>query len=205
MNTSGYNGEMKKSYHVGGRHRFCAYVNKFHENAIENKKTLKDVCKEMCDTALMTLAERAAENEVIKQTVKATVELIDIDDKAHRSEGIYKKIPFGAMCVIIAVAISLFLIVAGNVMVSQASMDLWSLENEYKELEEYKSELESKLLLKNDLRYIEYVARNELGMVDREHAKVAYIGDELQNKVVSFEYNDNISFSSLLSSLGFIK
>ena len=197
---------------AGGRHCFSACTGE----TAENKKTvtyfdsekMRSICKGKCDTALVTLAERASESEIIRKTVKTAVEWIDIDDRDYRIEGEYKKIPFGVMCSIVAIAISLLLIVAGNIMVSQASMELWALEEEYEVYKEYETELKSKLAIKNDLRYIEYIARTELGMVDREHAEVIYIGDKPQNKVEAYDEasdNDKIGLSALLYSLGVIE
>ena len=211
MNTSEYKSNRINTACVGGRHRFSACM----EPKIKNKKDVKlndikrvrEICKEKYDSALVVLADRASENEIIRKTVKTAVDWIDVDDKDYRVEGEYQKIPFGVMCSIIIIALSLLLVVAGNIMVSQASMDLWKLEDDYEMLEEYEAEIESKLALKNDLRYIEYVARTELGMVDREHAAVIYIGDDPQNRVESYDVDDNdkIGLSTLLYSLGFVE
>jgi len=211
MNTSEYKSNKIDTACVGGRHRFsvCADL------GVKNKKDIKlndikrvqEICKEKCDSALVVLVDHASESKVIRKTIKTAVDWIDVDDKDHRIEGEYKKIPLGIMCSIVIVALSLLLIVAGNVMVSQASMDLWKLEDEYEMLKEYEAEIESKLALKNDLKYIEYVARTKLGMVDREHADVIYIGDDPQNRVEFYnvDNNDKIGLSTLLYSLGFME
>lgn len=211
MDVSRYNEKRKVSSHIGGRHSFSACTSEpFEKHKLDRSyrsENIRDICKEKCDNAIILLADRASESKVIKKTVKTTAKWIDVDDKEYRVEGEYKKIPFGVMCAIVVVAIILLLIVAGNIMVSQASMELWALENEYQRLEEYESEIESKLALKNDLRYIEYIAKTELGMIEREHADVMYIGSEPQDKVEAYDVyeKDKGSISALLYALGFVE
>jgi len=210
MNASGYNEKRIISSHIGGRHRFSACTRELFDSSKAEQpyitENIRNICKEKCDSAIISLADRASESKIIQKTVKTAADWIDVDSKEYRAEGEYKKIPFGVMCAIVIVAVLLLLIVAGNIMVSQASMELWSLENEYQELE-YKSEIESKLALKNDLRYIEHIARTELGMVEREHAEVIYIGTELQDKVEAYdvEEKDKGGISALLYALGFVE
>lgn len=197
---------------AGGRHCFSVCSGDISENrntiTCFNSAKMRSLCKEKCDTALVALAEHAGESKIIRKTVKMAAEWIDIDDKDYRIEGEYKKIPLGIICSIVAIAISMLMIVAGNIMVSQASMELWALEEEYETCKEYEAELKSKLAIKNDLRYIEHIARTELGMVDREHAEVIYVGNEPQNKVVAYDKvsnNDKMGLSTLLYSLGVIE
>ena len=204
MDASRYIKKRTTSSHIGGRHRFSACdAESFDKGRYYKTESIRDICKEKCDNAIILLADRASESKIIREGVKTAAEWIDIDNKEYRVEGEYKKIPLGAICLIVAIAILLILMVAGNIMVSRSYMELWSLENEYQLLEEYEAEMEAKLTLKNDLRYIEYVARTKLGMIERDHAEVVCVGAELHDKVETFyiENDTNNAIVALLYAL----
>lgn len=143
-------------------------------------------------------------NEFINDKIALIAEWLEVDDKSLRVEGVRKPIPAKWVAVIAAISISLMLVVSGAVISSKALMELYSSQNELAELQNIQAELERELELKNDLRYIEKVAREELGMIDREHGAVQYINNELSNKVEIYENNKVYSkISSLLDSFAF--
>ncbi len=145
------------------------------------------------------------DNDFINSKIVALADWLEVDDKQLRVEGVKKKMPAKLVAIIAVVAISLMLVVSGAVISSKALMELYSSQNELLELQSLKVELEHELELKNDLRYIEQVARNELGMIDREHGAVQCIDNELSNKVEIYENNTVYSkISALLDSLSFL-
>jgi cell division protein FtsB len=148
----------------------------------------------------------AKNSDLVNITKKTAVDWIAVDAKENRAEGEKKKIPFSTMLVILTVSLALLLVVAGTVITSEAQMELSSMEDQLEELTDYKKELELKIDIKNDLKYIEMVARTKLGMVDREYAAVKFIGSESDDKVVIYNTDENgagIGLSTLLSALGF--
>lgn len=158
------------------------------------------------ETVVRNLEVIAKNSDLINITKKTAVEWIAVDAKENRAEGEKKKIPFSTMLVILTVSMALLLVVAGTVITSEAQMELNTMEAQLEELTDYKKELEQKIDIKNDLKYIEMIARTKLGMVDREYAAVKYIGGETSDKVVIYntdEKGTGIGLSTLLSALGF--
>ncbi|NLW73832.1 MAG: hypothetical protein GX057_02895 [Clostridiales bacterium] len=146
------------------------------------------------------------EKDMINKAIKLADEWIAVDPKEYRVEGERKKIPYQMMLMIITFSLSLLLIVSGSVLHSKATMELRAMENELEELAEYKEELEQKLEIKNDLRYIEQVARTKLGMIDKVYAPVKHLGSEPEEKVILYDTGDSdrkVGLSTLLSALGF--
>ncbi len=159
------------------------------------------------ETVVRNLEVIAKNSDLINITKKTAVEWIAVDVKENRAEGEKKKIPFSTMLVILTVSMALLLVVAGTVITSEAQMEFNAMEAQLEELTDYKKELEQKLEIKNDLKYIEMIARTKLGMVDREYAAVKYIGGEASDKVVIYntdEKGTGIGLSTLLSALGFL-
>ncbi len=177
-------------------------------HAFENKKStaIKADRDDRClKTGVDGLRSRLKDNDFINSKIIALADWLEVDDKQLRVEGVKKKMPAKLVTVIAVVAISLMLVVSGAVISSKALMELYASQNELLELQSLKIELEHELELKNDLRYIEQVARNELGMIDREHGAVQCIDNELNNKVEIYEKNTVYSkISSLLDSLSFL-
>ena len=122
------------------------------------------------------IGEKLGGKDIIKKTVRLTDEWLAVDPKENRAEGAHKKIPCHIMLMILALSLSLLLIVSGSVLTSKAEMEMRAVKNQLGELVEYKEELEQKLEIKNDLRYIETVARTRLGMIDKSYAPLKYLG-----------------------------
>ena len=144
------------------------------------------------------------DNEFINRKIAWAAEWLEVDDKNLRIDGPKKRIPSKWVAVIATVSVSLMLVVFGAVISSKALMELYSSQNEMAELQEIQIKLEQELELKNDLRYIDKIARQELGMIDREHGSVQYIDNKLDNKVEIYEKSAiDFKFFSLLDSLSF--
>ncbi|MBQ9080505.1 MAG: septum formation initiator family protein [Clostridia bacterium] len=153
---------------------------------------------------ICSLVSGARDNEFINRSVARAEEWLEVDDKALRIEGVKKKIPTRLVAIIVVVATSLILVVSGAVISSKAEMELYAAENELEALRTRQIELERELELKNDLRYIEEIARNELGMIDREHGAVQYIDSERDDKVEIYEKSISTSkISAFLNALEF--
>lgn len=201
------NGRMNGNYgntsEISGSN--AAYASR---HTFESNKSI--VIKGDADTSCMKirvagLRAKLKDNDYINSKIVALADWLEVDDKQLRVEGVKKKMPAKLVAIIAVVAISLMLVVSGAVISSKALMELYSSQNELLELQSLKVELEHELELKNDLRYIEQVARNELGMIDREHGAVQCIDNELSNKVEIYENNTVYSkLSSLLDSLSFL-
>lgn len=156
---------------------------------------------------LKRIENKAKSVEIINKTVLIAEDLIAVDSKEHRAEGVRKKIPLPVMLVIVTLAMALMLVVAGNVIASKASMELSCMKQELERLDIRRDDLITRLELKNDLVYIESVARGRLGMIDRELARVIYIGGDSQRRVIILDEGEGagIGISTLLDALGFIK
>ena len=154
-----------------------------------------------------TIGQKARKYELIDKSMKLAEEWIEIDSPERRAEGERKKIPFMTMVAILTVALSLLLIVAGSVIASKASRELSLKEAELEEKLQVRDELVLKLELKNDLRYIDEVARTKLGMIDREYAPVTFIGEKVEDKVEIYDDGNSMpsAIAALLSALGFIR
>ena len=158
------------------------------------KKTYNEFMSLVCD------------KKSINQMISKAATWLEVDDKSLRVEGVKKKIPTKLIVSIVVVATSLMLVVSGAVISSKANMELYAAENKLEELNARKAELDEAIELKNDLVYIEDVARNKLGMIDREYGTVTYVNRATDDKIEIYEKSNNSSaFSALLNALGFFE
>lgn len=158
------------------------------------KKTYNEFISFVCD------------KKSINQMISKAAAWLEVDDKSLRVEGVKKKIPTKLIVSIVVVATSLMLVVSGAVISSKANMELYAAENKLEELNARKAELDEAIELKNDLVYIEDVARNKLGMIDREYGTVTYVNSATDDKIEIYEKSNNSSaFSALLNALGFFE
>ena len=148
----------------------------------------------------------ACDKKSINQTISKVATWLEVDDKLLRVEGVKKKVPTKLIVSIVVVATSLMLVVSGAVISSKANMELYAAENRLEELKARKAELEEAIELKNDLVYIENVARNKLGMIDREYGAVTYVNGATDDKIEIYEKSNNTSaFLAWLNALGFFE
>lgn len=150
------------------------------------------------------LRSRLTDRKRIDGAISRAAEWLEIDDRARRVERAPKRLPVSVMAAIMAVALSLLMIVAGAVISSKANMELYEAENTLNILKATELELARELELKNDLRYIEEVARGRLGMIEREHASVLTVDDHREDYVELYEQEKSLTgFSALLDVLDF--
>lgn len=150
------------------------------------------------------LRARLTDRKRIDSAISRAAEWLEVDDRARRVECASRRLPVSVMAAIMAVALSLLMIVAGAVISSKANMELYEAENELNRLKATELELARELELKNDLRYIEEVARGRLGMIEREHASVLTVDGDCEDHVELYEREGTRNgFSALLDALGF--
>ncbi|MBQ8004897.1 MAG: hypothetical protein IJ303_01110 [Clostridia bacterium] len=114
----------------------------------------------------------------------------------------FRNLPVGALLTVVICAVSLMFIVGSSVLLSDASNDYVDIQNEISALAKKEDELLIALEVKNDLRTIENIAVNELGMVKKDLVTRQYIklGDE--DMIEAFDEEDtNVGLSTLLSAI----
>ncbi|MBR4295501.1 MAG: hypothetical protein IKT56_01525 [Clostridia bacterium] len=135
---------------------------------------------------------RAVEREASKMT--APVKLLSRN---------FRSLPISAMLTVVICAVSLMFIVGSSVLLSDASNDYVNMQNEIASLAKQEDELLIALESKNDLRAINDIAVNKLGMVKKDLVSRQYIklGDE--DKIETFEDNNDTSvgLSTILSAI----
>lgn len=124
--------------------------------------------------------------------------------QATDTSGETRRFPFSAFAAILAVAVSMMLIVAASVLVSDAERDLQTLNRELTQLHQEVSEMKSELSVQNDLSGIRTIATEEYGMVDKKYVKMDYISVEHPETAEAFpeERESGVGLSALLSALG---
>lgn len=192
-----------QAFRCGAPKKNPAYrsIKRFHNNdsdATAAKDT--NALKKTYDSVVSFVCNKQSINQMINNAA----EWLEVDDKALRVEGTKKKVPVKLITGVIVVATSLMLVVSGAVISSKANMELYASENKLEELRAKSAELDEALEIKNDLVYIEDVARNKLGMIEREYGTVMYIDNEVGDKVEIHEKTtDTSAFYALLNALGF--
>ena len=142
---------------------------------------------------------------VIKTTKRLTTQSpkwFDLSRAEKDSKG--RRFPVSALAAIIAVAMSLFLIVASSVMVSRAESEIGSLKKEIDDTSAEISKLRSDFEVQNDLLEIRRIAVEEYGMVSEEFVKMQYMEGTSEDSVESFEEapRQNVSLDAILSAIG---
>lgn len=118
-----------------------------------------------------------------------------------------RRFPLSALAAIAAVAMSLMLIVAGSVMLTQGEGEVNRLKQELLQVSNDVSELRSDLNVQNDFLTIREIAVNEYGMVDREYLRMEYLsmGGEDSIDVFEEEPSKTLGLAALLNALGILK
>ncbi len=113
--------------------------------------------------------------------------------------------PVSAVSAIVTVALSLMLIVAGSVMLTDAESQVASLKKEITAVSAEVAELKSDRELQHNLLEIREIAVNELGMVEEEFLRSDYLQLAKEDSIEVFEEEreSGIGLSGLLSALGF--
>ena len=146
------------------------------------------------------------EEKLVKKATEAATTWFPLESKEKRAEGVKKKFPLAAIATILTMSISLMLIVGSAVMVSSASTELYALQNEAAELKAEQDDLYEKLDQKHDLREIESIARDDLGMISGDYVEVENMNLNNEDTVESYNPSGdaNINFSTLLSAIASI-
>lgn len=130
-------------------------------------------------------------------------EWFPVDDKEKRREVKGKKFPKKIIPAFAIVTVSLFMIVASSVMVSREHRQVARLENEITSLEQMKSELNTKLEIKDNMIMIKEIAVGRYGMVSREYVNSKYIDLEGEEYIDVYEKTkDESMLSSILKAIG---
>lgn len=146
---------------------------------------------------------------VKKRVVKTTKRLMTqspkwIDFSRAEKDTKGRRFPISALAAIIAIAMSLFLIVASSVMVTRAESEISSLKKEIDDTSAEIAKLRSDFEVQNDLLEIRRIAVEEYGMVSEEFVKMQYMEGTSEDSVESFEEEtrQNVSLDAILSAIG---
>lgn len=115
----------------------------------------------------------------------------------------FRGLPVSALVTVIVCAMSLMLIVGSSVMMNGASGQYSDLQGDISTLAKQQSELQTALEVKNDLRMIEDIAVNKLGMVNKDLVTRQYVKLNDEDMIESFDSEEsNVGLSTLLSAIG---
>lgn len=115
------------------------------------------------------------------------------------------RFPISALATVVVCSVVVMFMVYSGVMINDVMSDISNLENESVKLAEKERELSLELEVKNDLRVIEEIAVNELGMIKKDFVTKNYItmGNEDKIEVYGAEESEGLDTSStLLSAIG---
>lgn len=130
-------------------------------------------------------------------------EWFPVDSREDRREVKGKRIPKKIIPTFALVTISLFMIVASSVMVSREHRQVARLEREITNLEEIKSELNTKLEIKDNMIMIKEIAVGRYGMVSREYVNSKYIDLEGGEYIDAYgKKKDESMLASILKAIG---
>lgn len=125
------------------------------------------------------------------------------DSASERVEGKKVRIPRSYLSTLAILTVSLLLIVSSSVAVSRASADVASHKEELDALYEQRSDLESRLEVKNDMLDIYDIAVNEYGMISAEYAASRYVDVTEEGRMESVPVEeDGGFFARLLRAIG---
>ena len=131
---------------------------------------------------------------------RAVENLADISVGATRRN--FRRLPAATLVTIVACMMSLVLLVGSTVMTGDITNEYSTLKNEVNALANQENKLMTELDIKNDLRVIESIAINKLGMVSRDLISRNYIKLDEEDMIESFEEPEtNVGLSTLLSAI----
>jgi cell division protein FtsB len=121
----------------------------------------------------------------------------------------YRPIPAGLVAALVTVFVSMSMVIASTVSVSQATRDISQLKESVAEMQEIHEELSDQLALKNDMLAIEDKATSELGMVHEKYLNGEYLDESTEDHLEVFdedrEGEEMGGLSWLLSAFGWGK
>lgn len=131
---------------------------------------------------------------------RAVENIADISVGATRRN--FRRLPAATLVTIVACMMSLVLLVGSTVMTGDITNEYSTLKNEVNALANQENKLMTELDIKNDLRVIESIAINKLGMVSRDLISRNYIKLDEEDMIESFEEPEtNVGLSTLLSAI----
>ncbi len=142
---------------------------------------------------IKTRERRAVKNQIQNEKTEAWWNSVALS---------FRKIPAAMVFMVMLCAVSLMLVVSSSVLVSDASGDYAEAQNDVSMMAKEESELLIALEVKNDLRTIENIAVNKLGMVKKDLVSRQYISLGDEDIIETFEEEDrNVGLSTLLSAI----
>ena len=122
------------------------------------------------------------------------------------AKGKKKRIPKGIFPAMAVVTLSLLLVVCSSVMVSRASSDVYKLEYQIDVLQESKTDLEGKLVEKNNMLDIRKIAIEEYNMIGSDYATSKFLDVTEDEEIELFDKTDGEEsfLTTLLKAIGII-
>ncbi len=162
---------------------------------VEHKRTVQQVAKKSAPAKLPSQMK----NEPSKVR-RAVEKMADISVGATRRN--FRRLPAATLVTIVACMMSLVLLVGSTVMTGEITNEYSELKSQVNALANEESKLATELDIKNDLRVIEDIAINKLGMVSRDLITRNYIKLDEEDMIESFaEPETNVGLSTLLSAI----
>ncbi len=98
-----------------------------------------------------------------------------------------RPIPAGLVAALVTVMVSMSMVIASTVLVSQATKEVSQLKESLADMQEVHGELSDQLNLKNDMLAIEDKATNELGMVPEKYLNGEYLTEEVEDHLEVYD------------------
>jgi cell division protein FtsB len=138
--------------------------------------------------------------QAVKERKNAWLNFEKADTSRNR-----RTFPVSAVAAIATVAMSLMLIVAGSVMLTNAESQVAQLKKEITTVSAEVAELKSDNEIQHNLLQVREIAVNELGMVEEDYIRSDYMQLAKEDSIEAFEAEkeEGIGLSGLLSALGF--
>lgn len=126
------------------------------------------------------------------------------DSSAADTSANRRGFPLSAFGAIIAIAVSLMLIVASNVMLTRAESNVSQLTVQIDELAGEVADMQSRLDVQSDLLTVRDIATGEYGMVGEEYLRMDYVSLQGEDEIEAFEEerDEAVGLAALLSAIG---
>ncbi len=173
-------------------------------SAVPSRNAHPDTRRESALNVRNTAAQKSVSNvKTAKTPVRRSVKKQNENKKDLAIIRNFRGLPVSALVTVIVCAMSLMLIVGSSVMMNSASGQYSDLQSDISTLAKQQSELQTALEVKNDLRMIEDIAVNKLGMVNKDLVTRQYVKLNDEDMIESFDGEEsNVGLSTLLSAIG---
>ncbi len=164
---------------------------------VEQKRATQQIAKRPAPKAAKLPSQIKNEPSKVRRAVE---KIADVSIGATKRN--FRRLPAATLVTIVACMMSLVLLVGSTVMTGDITNQYSELKSEVNALANEESKLSTELDIKNDLRVIENIAINKLGMVSRDLITRNYIKLDEEDMVESFaEPETNVGLSTLLSAI----